>query len=243
VEEGPAEMKRSARAGITLMELLIAVTLFSLLSFGMLYAFRVGLTTYSRTQTKLMDNRRVAGAQRILEQELQGMIPVVARCGAGPEGGGAKTPFFQGESAAMRLVSTFSLQEASRGIAQILEIFVAPAEDGRGVRLLLNELPYAGPRAAGTLCTAPGHYLPVASSPRSFVLADRLAYCRFSYLSIPLDEVPKPLWTPIFEGKTWPRAVRIEMAPIEPDPSRLQPITITALIRVHRSLDVEYGDF
>jgi len=54
-------------AGVTLMELLIAVMLLSLLSVGLLFALRIGLNTYSKAQGKLMDNRRVAGAQRILE--------------------------------------------------------------------------------------------------------------------------------------------------------------------------------
>lgn len=232
--------RRRSRAGVTLMELLVAVTLFSLLSLGMLYAFRIGLMAYQKTQSHLMDNRRVAGAQRILEQELQGMIPVVAMCGAGPEGGGVKAPFFQGEPGAMRLVSAFSLQEASRGRAQVLEILVAPAD--RGVRLLVNEIPYAGPSAAGRLCTGPGHYLPVAPSETSFVLADRLAYCRFTYLSVPLEVTPVRVWGATFEGKTWPRAVRVEMAPLEVDPSRLQPITMTALIRVHRHPEIPYVD-
>ena len=106
-----------------------------------------GSSAYSKTQNKLMDNRRVAGAQRILLEELQNLVPVVAPCGAGRESGGTKAPFFQGEPQAMRLVSTFSLQGASRGMTQILEIFVAPADDGEGVRLLVNEIPYAGPRS------------------------------------------------------------------------------------------------
>src|SRR4051794_33832877 len=136
---------RRSRAGVTLMELLIAVTLFSLLSLAMMYAFRIGLMAYSKTQIKLMDNRRGAGGQRILEQQIQGMIPVVAACGAGAGSPGANTAFFQGAPEAMRLVSAFSLQEASRGMAQILEIFVSPGENGRGVRLLVNEIPYTGP--------------------------------------------------------------------------------------------------
>jgi prepilin-type N-terminal cleavage/methylation domain-containing protein len=233
-------MTRSSRAGVTLVELLIAVTLFSLLSLGMLFAFRIGLLAYSRTQTTLMENRRVAGAQRILEQELQGMVPVVAECAGGPETGGPKVAFFQGEPQAMRLVSTFSLQEASRGMPQILELFVAPAD--KGVRLLVNEIPYAGPRAAGRYCTGPGHYLPVSFSDKSFVLADRLAYCRFTYLSVPLQVNPIPVWGSVFDGRTWPRAVRIEMAPLEIDPSRLQPITVTAPIRIHRSAEIHYDD-
>ena len=79
-------------AGVTLMEVLIAVTLLSLLSTGMLLAIRIGLSALGKTNEKLMYNRRVAGAQRILEQELQGMIPVVAPCG----GSGLRFGFFQG---------------------------------------------------------------------------------------------------------------------------------------------------
>jgi hypothetical protein len=32
------------------------------------------------------------------------------------------------------------------------------------------------------------------------------------------------------------------MAPIEPDPSRLQPITVTAPLFLHRSIEVQYED-
>jgi len=235
-------MRRGSRAGVTLIELLVAVTLFALLSVAMLYAFRIGLMAYSKTQSHLMDNRRVAGAQRILLQELQNLVPVVAECGGGSEGG-VKAPFFQGEPQAIRLVSTFSLQAASRGMAQILEIFVAPGDEGGGVRLLVNEIPYAGPRAAGQLCTGPGHYRPVAIADKSFVLADKLAYCKFTYQRVPLDLVPERLWVPQFDANTWPRAVRIEMAPLQADPARLQPISVTAVIRVHRSPEIPYGDF
>src|ERR1039458_4398089 len=184
---GGAAMRRRATAGVTLMELLIAISLLSLLSVGLLFALRIGLTAYSKTQSRLMDNRRLAGAQRILEQELEGMVPVVAMCGAGAEGGGTRSAFFQGEPQTMRLVSTFSLQGAWRGQVQILEIFVIPGADGRGVRLVVNELPYPGPLAVGKICLGQGKFLPASPSPNSFVLADKLAFCRFSYLGTPKD--------------------------------------------------------
>ena len=60
-------------AGVTLLELLIAVSLLSLLTLGMLMAMRVGLMAYAKTGDKLMDNRRVTGAQRILQDELMGL--------------------------------------------------------------------------------------------------------------------------------------------------------------------------
>jgi prepilin-type N-terminal cleavage/methylation domain-containing protein len=42
------QMKR--QAGVTLMELMIAVTLLSLLYVGLLFALRIGLTAYSKTR-------------------------------------------------------------------------------------------------------------------------------------------------------------------------------------------------
>jgi prepilin-type N-terminal cleavage/methylation domain-containing protein len=225
-------MRTRPRAGVTLMELLIAVTLLSLLSVGLLYALRIGVISYSRTQTKLMDNRRVAGAQRILEQQLQGMIPV---------SGAGGVIFFQGESQTMRLVSAFSLQDAWRGLPQILEVFVAPGEQG-GVRLLVNEIPYQGPRAALALCPTPNHCGSAGQSERSFVLADRLAYCRFTYLNLVADDIA-PIWGPAFASRTWPKAIHIEMAPLVPDASHLQAISTTAVIRIHRNPEIPYGDF
>lgn len=56
--------------GVTLLEVLIAVTLLSLLSVAMVLAMRIGLNSYERAGTRLMDNRRVAGAQRILQDEI-----------------------------------------------------------------------------------------------------------------------------------------------------------------------------
>ena len=50
-------VRRSAMrrdAGVTLMEVLIAVTLLSLLSVGMLFAIRIGLSTFGKTNDKLM---------------------------------------------------------------------------------------------------------------------------------------------------------------------------------------------
>lgn len=235
-------MRRRSTAGVTLMELLIAVLLLSLLSVGLLFALRIGLNAYSKTQTRLMDNRRVAGAQRILEQELQGLVPVVAPCGAGMEGGGTKTLFFQGEPETMRLVSTFSLQGAWRGQPQILEIFVIPGAEGRGVRLVVNEILYGGPAAAGRLCLGPGKFFAVSPGPKSFVLADKLAYCRFTYLGQQPDASLPLAWFPRFAGTVWPQAVRIDMAPLDPDASRLQPISVVAPIRVFRHPEIPYGD-
>ena len=71
-----------AQAGVTLIEVLVAITLLSMLSVGMMVAMQIGLASFAKTDRRLMDNRRVSGAQRLVEQELEGMMPVVAPCGA-----------------------------------------------------------------------------------------------------------------------------------------------------------------
>jgi len=245
---------RPRQAGVTLIEVLIAVTLLSLLSLAMLFAMRVGFSAYAKTNDKLMANRKVAGAQRILEDELEGLIPAMPPCAGNGEGAGAPTfVLFQGEPQMMRLVSAYSLQQAWRGQPQLLELFVIPGDQGRGVRLVVNETPYSS-KIGGKVCTGIGsaaagpavQFTPATAGPQSFVLADQLAFCRFSYRVPPQASAPNQpspaVWSPSGTGRGWPQAIRIEMAPLEPDPSRLQPITVTAPIYIHRSPQITYVD-
>jgi hypothetical protein len=151
----------------------------------------------------------------------------------------------------MRLVSLFSLQEAWRGQPQILELFVIPGENGRGVRLVVNELPYQGPLSAARLCVGRSPdpltgfpapiFLPAEAGPHSFVLADKLAYCRFSYCFRGMPNMP-PGWTSRWSLPGWPAGVRVEMAPLEPDPAHIDPITVTIATHVWRAPDVDYVD-
>jgi prepilin-type N-terminal cleavage/methylation domain-containing protein len=250
---------RRNQAGVTLIEVLVAITLLSLLSVAMLFALRIGLMAYAKTNAKLMDDRRVAGAQRILEQELEGIVPAVGPCSGMPDVAPGSAPsgpmfgFFQATPNSMRLVSTFSLQQGWRGRPQILELFVVPSDIGEGLRLVVNELPYSGPLAAGRLCTgmtpdpAAGvslpHFLPVTAGPNSFVLADKLAFCRFVYLWPPKLPADPPVWSPVALSAGWPLAIRVEMGPLQPDPSVLQPLTVTAALHLHLTQTIPYGDF
>jgi hypothetical protein len=245
-------MKRGD-AGVTLIEVTVAVTLLSLLSLGMVMAIRVGLSAYAKTESKLMDNRRVAGAQHIVQQELEGLLPAFVMCGANAQGGnGTRAVLFQGAPDGMWMVSTFSLQQGWRGQPQILQLFVIPGEES-GVRLVVNEIPYTGAVGASPYCTGTitipntimplAQMLPIRAGPTTFVLADKLAFCRFSYYTppSPFGSDP-PAWRPNWAAKGWPLAVRIEMAPETTDPSRLQPISITAPLHIRRDPEKVYTD-
>jgi hypothetical protein len=239
------------RAGVTLLELLIAVSLLSALSIGILFSLRVGLNAMEKTNSRFLMNRRVLGAQRILEQQIANFIPAAAQCMAAPEQRGPSVRFFQGEPETMRFATSYSIQSAARGVPMIAEFAVIAGEAGRGVRLVVNEIPFAGPMVAGRSCTGIGvdpaanrqfiQFRPVEIGPYSYVLADKLAYCRFLYREPPRKETPErwlPAWPYIAE---WPTAIRVEMAPLEADPARLPILPITVPVRVNRDPNFLYA--
>lgn len=241
--------RTSQQRGLTLIEVLIAITLVSLLSAAMLYAMRAGLVALESSTRRIDSLRRADGAQQILRQQVAGLLPVMARCGASPvQPGGPPVMFFEGRPHLARFVTKYSIREGAHGRPQIVELFVAPRPEG-GLRLLANELPYTGPEGAGFLCqpAQPAADLdavlpafpPPQPSPQSFVLADRLASCRFSYLQD--DLINPPEWLPAWRRMDlWPAAVRVEMQPLEPASSPLPALVITVRIRPNRMAGERY---
>lgn len=244
-------MKRSKRErGITLIELLIAVSLVALLSTGILMAMRVGLNALEKTNRSVLTNRRALGAQRVLDKIVAGLMPVPLSC-AGANGQIATLtdqPYFHGSVDAMRFVSSYSLDEAARGVPKIVELFSIPGEEGRGVRLVMNETPYTGPMSLARYCSVPPSppaWRPAQASAASFVLADKLAAVRFTYeRDVPVPAPPGivrwlPLWT---MQPNYPIAVRIDLEPLDGEAQKIQPVSLIAPIFVRRSLFLEYAD-
>jgi type II secretory pathway component PulJ len=241
------DQKRNS-AGVTLMELLVAVLLLSLLSVGMVMTLRIALSAMTKTDSRLMANRRVVSIEHILNEEIAGMIPVTADCIAGGRRGGLLM-FFQGEAQSMRLVSTYSLHEGERGVPMILEFQVIPGENNEGVRLVVNEEMYTGPRGAGATCIGMGRdpvtgqsaplFVPIQIGSNSFVLSDRLAYCHFTFRDARSKRVA--FWVDHWIAPKFPDAIRIDLAPLVPNAGRLQPVTLTVPIRLTREPLVDYS--
>ncbi len=238
-------MKRRGERGITLLELLIAVSLMSLLSLGVLYSMRVGVDAMEKTNDRFLKNRRVLGVEKALAAQINGLMPVTTECATG------KAVMFHGDPMQMRFVSTYSLQEGARGYPKLVEFGVIPGQDGKGVRLIVNELPYAGPASLQGVCVgtqmdpvtneAGPQFLPVAPRPDSFILADRLAAVRFIYR----DTMPPPLlerWTPKWAANKLPTAIRIELVPLEMTPANLQVSSTTIPIRITANPMLIYAD-
>lgn len=234
------------RAGVTLIEILIAVSLLSLLSVGILIAMRIGFSTMEKIDSRLISNRRVSYARRIIESEIAGYTYTLAEWH--PQANRFQSiPFQQFEPRTMRFVTSYSLQDAWRGRPQIAVFQVIPGEGGKGVRLIVNETPYTGPAQAGETIEAIEPQLPVRFAPavigaNSFVLADHLASCSFSYLE-PLNVAPFQLWRPDWVlPQKLPQGIRIEMSPLDSSPADLHVSTVTVAFHVNRTPGTLYAD-
>jgi len=233
-------------SGVTLIEILIAVSLLSLLSVGMLIAMRIGFNTMDKVDTRLVANRRVSYARRIIENEISGYNYTTAEWRPQPDIVHSVI-FYQWAPQTMRFVTSYSLQDAWRGRRQIAALQVIPGADGRGVRLIMNETPYTGPLQAGQMFESiepdnTVHFMPVVAGPNSFVLADRLAYCRFWYLQQiygPPFQIWRQDWPP---RPQLPLGIRIDMAPLDPSPADLHVSTVTVALHVNLTPGETYAD-
>jgi prepilin-type N-terminal cleavage/methylation domain-containing protein len=228
-------VKRRSQRGFTLMELMISITLVAAIATGMLMAMRGGLLSLNRTQTRLDQNRRALGVQRILSLQLAGAMPARSGCS------GALSPFaFRGTASALEMVSTYSIAEGTRGAPHIVEYQVAP-DVGGTVKLIVNERLYGGPASTGAFCA---ESVALQGSGQLFVAATHLAYCRFSYFQMnPDTQFRGGGWVDAWSDPNMPSAVHIEMAPATPDPNRLPEVSITAPLYVNRFFDeLKYYD-
>jgi prepilin-type N-terminal cleavage/methylation domain-containing protein len=230
-------MRRFPRkeAGVTLIELMVAITLVAALSSGMLMAIRTSLMTLEKVDSRLQFNRRVMSVQQILSRQIGGVMPVQGECT-----NSGRVSVFNGNPQTLHLVSTYSMSEGARGYPQVLELQVIP-DGGAGVRLIVNEYLYSGPASTAPFCVN-HQFLPAQPNPHSFVLADRLAYCRFIYHDVVPDDPMAGNWLPAWDKPNLPSAVRVDLAPLAADPMHLYMVPVTVPIHIHREVAVPYVD-
>jgi len=231
--------KRSTQRGVTLLELIIAISLVALISGGMLTAMRTSLLTNEKVTNRLRTNRERMNLRQMLVHQISGSIPVMASCAA-MGGGGGDVPLFQGTLQTLRFVSSFSMTEGSRGYPQIVEYRVAPGPGG--LSLVVSEIPYTGPASAAPFCGG-GDVTSSATNESPIVAADHLARCEFSYQQ-PVQQLAfsDVQWVPEWGRPTFPTAVKIDMTPVEGVTEPLPPLSVTVSLRTDRDFRGVYAD-
>jgi prepilin-type N-terminal cleavage/methylation domain-containing protein len=233
------------RAGVTLIEILIAVSILALLSTGILMAMRIGFNTLDKTDTHLIHNRRVVNTRHIVENQVAGFVFTNAEFRPQPDSVSI-VPFREFTSSRMRFVTSYSLAEAWRGRARIVVMQVIPGEHNSGVRLIANEIPWTGPAQAGQMVAAitpeGPQFAPLDANGESFVLADRLEHCSFLFEVQRTDGQPGFVWVPEYHGPALPRGIRIDMAPLDTKAGEMAATGITMSFPVSRKQGLNYAD-
>jgi prepilin-type N-terminal cleavage/methylation domain-containing protein len=250
----PSRVHPRSQHGVTLLELMIAISLVAGLSTGMLMAMRTSLLTYEKTAKRLESNRRFVKTQQILSSQIAAVIPAQGLCPTGEGQSIAIPSFLSGSPDTMRLISSYSIAEGARGYPQIVEYQVVSSGRG-GVRLVATERPYTGPQSTTAYCGSPAAApsafefgaRPATSTTQpgvaSYVLAEHLAYCHFSYHE-PYDQntfLETP-WLPLWVKPALPAGVRIEMRPVAPETGGLSVLNVTVPIQVNRNPVLVYDD-
>ena len=222
-------------AGFTLLELLISVTVLSLLATAVLLGWRVASSAWQRANSHLLHSRSVQESYQLLQEQMASMIPYQV-----PTAEGGLEFFFQGERQTARFLSRYSLTgRTSSGLYRI-EYQVAERPGGTK-QLLLNEFPVRSLEELKGLFvkveTDPDpaarklQFLPFERGPQTVELFEGLADCHFEYYQPPAPPEPGS-WKEQWKGPSGelPGGMAIRLVS-SGDTGDLKPVSIVAAIR------------
>ena len=124
-------------AGFTLMEVLVSITLMSLISVAIYYGYRIGLDSWSRAEKSLERERNVQFVLDLMSRQLGSMVPYYSRQAL--DGAFVDVLLFNGTEQGVRFVTTFSVESRSAAGLRLVEYFLGSSREGSGRALLLNE--------------------------------------------------------------------------------------------------------
>lgn len=232
-------LRNPTNSGLTLIEVLVALSLLALVSVSLVTATGAGLQTWLTARDAMLLDRRVADGNAQLLAAIGGMVPMPVT--AAREQGGP-FPFFQGEAQMMRFVTAHSTIHRGRGGFRLLAIRVVSGVEG--LELIVEESPCPDSYSLGALVENPARQSDGSVRGRlvlarefkredAWTVADRLAHCRFTYLRGGDGRNRSSVWLSRWDDwQGLPRAVRIELvARTTARPTaRLQPRRVTAAV-------------
>jgi len=178
----------SKQVGFTLIEVMLALTLFALLGTILYGAISLGHRAVEKTEASFEKNQKLRSAVDLLGTYIRSSYPYRFS----PQD---PTPFYSGEETELSFVSAVSLTMGGRGLAKI-HLSWDGQDDGAGVLQVEEQVPMRVSDDSG-------------GYTNSIVLTDQIAGFRLTYLD-PQNEKQDWVerWDPA-ERKTLPRAVRL----------------------------------
>ena len=224
---------RTTMGGFTLLELLVSMTIVSLLATTVLFGWRIAASAWEKASSHLQKSRTVLATSHLLQEQMASMLPYRATSSTGSH------LFFQGEPLIARFLSRYSLVgRASSGLYRI-EYQVVDAEGGTK-QLLMNEAPVTSREELGALIQEPDpaaaispqlRFIPFQRWPQTVVLLAGVKDCRFEYYKTATG-LDAGSWVPEWVGtmNELPRAMAIRITPSD-ELADVAPASVVAAIQ------------
>lgn len=183
------QKKTDSRAGFTLLEVMLALSLFALLGAVLYGAMSVGQSAAKKTEAAFEKNQHLRSVMDLLASYVRSSYPLRPA----PQDASI---FYQGDEQELNFVSAYSVAMGGRGMAKVSLRFERDGESASGALKLEEELPASADGGAGAY-------------RNSFVLREGVSDFRLAYLDPQLD---KEDWAEKWDGKekrVLPRAVRL----------------------------------
>ena len=130
-------MVRRAASGFTLVEVLVATALLSLVMLGLLTAMR----SFAQTETRIDERIRVDDDLRASERFLRGVLSTVSPRLRSTEAGAPKQIDFAGGADSLRWIGVMPARHGAGGLYRF-RLYVRPATADEPAALMLEFLPY-----------------------------------------------------------------------------------------------------
>ncbi len=191
----PTQANRS-QSGFTLIEVMLAMTIFALMSTVLYGAFSLGHSAVEKSQRSFERNQKLRAVDELLGSYIRSAYPYRSS----PQG---STILFAGEQADLTFVSSFSLAMGGRGMAKV-HLFWEGDENRAGVLRLEEETPVRVLSEEDEKDNQ-GHQ----GLSNSLVLREGVKEVRITYLDSQSDEEKWEERWDARERNVLPRAVRL----------------------------------
>lgn len=182
-----------SRTGFTLIEVMLAMTIFALMTIVLYGAFSLGHSAVEKTQKSFEKNQKLRAVDELVGSYIRSAYPYRSS----PQGAPV---LFTGEEAELTFVSSFSLAMGGRGMAKV-HLFWEGNENRPGVLRLEEEIPVRVPSEEDS--EAP------EGISNGLVVREGIKKLRINYLDPQSDEEKWEERWDAREKNMLPRAVRL----------------------------------
>jgi prepilin-type N-terminal cleavage/methylation domain-containing protein len=195
-------MDTKTQHGVTLIELLVAITLLGFVSLGLLFAMRIGINSWQRGDARLAADRAVVTAADLITAQLASAQ--ARNVGWGPLEHRVSFLLFDGSAERLHFLTRYSVAARERGGSYLAEYWFEHNARNE-CRLLYNEYPFRNDNDAAAVVDQVVDdrsgmavlYRAPHAGPNTRILYTRIHDCAFEYLIEPTDR-------PVYWGRFWP---------------------------------------